>query len=200
MPLKQALTMNNISKLVTLPRENKYRLSGDLFINSQIDLYPHNNSNFCSRKLGCSPNRVQHILNAVIDTVVYVGVPAGFKTGNNFLLKLHKSFYRLEQSGKNWNNMLHKFLVNQHFVQSLNDFCVQVRSNQSSSKDIIIAWVDDLIISASNSEILNEMKSTFNLSFKMKDIGSLSYFLGINFEFSASTIRVYQTTLFGTYS
>jgi hypothetical protein len=60
-------------------------------------------------------------LNADIDCELYVQQPEGFiRAGNNgdkLVCKLKKSLYGLKQSGRMWNNMLHKYLLDEQFVQ-----------------------------------------------------------------------------------
>ena len=53
---------------------------------------------------------------------------------------------------------------------------------------IILFWVDDIIIAASNNQVLNNMKAYLSDKFKMKDMGKLSLFLGIEFTYPISTI------------
>ena len=43
----------------------------------------------------------------------------------------------------------------------------------------IALWVDDLMIFAKDKVIINDIKTRLNESFKMKDLGELEYFLGI---------------------
>ncbi|KAF2343503.1 Reverse transcriptase RNA-dependent DNA polymerase [Trinorchestia longiramus] len=99
-------------------------------------------------------------LHAKIDCNVFVEQPEGFieldKNGEKLVYKLKKSLYGLKQSGRNWNNLLHQFLVEQNFVQSLSYTCVYVRESDSG-KVIIIVWVDDLILASSNAVVLREV-------------------------------------------
>ena len=64
-------------------------------------------------------------LNAPIDCELYVEQPEGFKqeskNGVELVCKLQKSLYGLKQRGRNWNNMLHEYLVDEQFKQSLVD-------------------------------------------------------------------------------
>ena len=124
-------------------------------------------------------------LNAPIDCEIYVEQPEGFEQeGENdekLVCKLHKSLYGLKQSGRNWNNMLHEYLSNEQFEQSQVDACVYTK-NTNESKVAIIVWVDDIIIAASNAQLLNDVKSSLSREFKMKDLGELSWFLGIEFK------------------
>ena len=40
------------------------------------------------------------------------------KNGEELVYKLRKSLYGLKQSGCNWNNMLHEYLLREKFTQS----------------------------------------------------------------------------------
>ena len=124
-------------------------------------------------------------LNAPIDTEVYMEQPEGYekvgKNGEKLVYKLQKYLYGLKQSGSNWNNALHTYLLGENFQQSLADPCVY-HKNESESKVIVIVWVDDIIIGASNEALLNNVKSALNNRFKMKDMGQLAWFLGIEFK------------------
>ena len=46
---------------------------------------------------------------------------------------------------------------------------------------IIIFWVDDIIVAASNDQLLNLVKTYLSSKFEMKDLGKLRWFLGIEF-------------------
>lgn len=57
---------------------------------------------------------------------------------------------------------------------------------------VVIIWVDDLIIAASNDDLLNSFKDTMKSQFNMKDLGKISYFLGIQFEQKGEEIKMNQ--------
>ena len=132
-------------------------------------------------------------LNANIDCEVYVDQPEGYALTNSnnekLVCKLKKSLYGLKQSGRNWNNMLHTFLLGEHFEQSFADNCVYTRF-VNNVRVIIIIWVDDMIIAASDNVVLNSVKISLCNKFKMKDIGQLSWFLGMEFEFEGDCIKM----------
>ena len=134
-------------------------------------------------------------LNADIDTEIYVEQPKGFiktdKSGRKLVWKLKKSLYGLKQSGRNWNNLLHKCLIDENFNQSLADTCVYTKF-EGDSITIILFWVDDIIIAANNFDVLNTVKRKFHNMFKMKDMGVLSWFLGIEFKFTNGNIIMNQ--------
>ena len=97
-------------------------------------------------------------LNAPIDCEIYLDQPEGFqienKDGKRLVYKLNKSLYGLKQSGRNWNTVLHTYLVENNFVQNQSDTCVYTMSNDNETIYILV-WVDDLIIAASNEEALS---------------------------------------------
>lgn len=135
-------------------------------------------------------------LNAPIDCELYIEQPEGFVTqsegGKTLVCKLKKSLYGLKQSGRNWNNMLHSFLINENFVQSLADPCVYTRF-EKKSKIILIVWVDDIIIAANSNLVLEVIKGSLCRKFKMKDLGELSWFLGIQFVCKPGQIEMNQS-------
>ena len=135
-------------------------------------------------------------LNAPIDREIYIEQPQGFqqqgKNGERLVCKLKKSLYGLKQSGRNWNSMLHNYLLSQNFAQSLADPCVYSQT-RDKGKIILIIWVDDIIISATDSALLESIKSALSSQFKMKDLGSLTWFLGTEFKCEGQSIKMSQT-------
>ena len=124
-------------------------------------------------------------LNAPIDTEIFIDQPEGFVkydvNGKKLFFRLKKSIYGLKQSGRNWYELLHNFLLVEGFEMSLADSCVYCKKIDNL-KIIIIFWVDDIIIAASNEQLLNVAKRSLSQNFKMKDFGKLSWFLGIEFK------------------
>ncbi|PIK35794.1 hypothetical protein BSL78_27381 [Apostichopus japonicus] len=57
---------------------------------------------------------------------------------------------------------------------------------------IVIIWVDDLIMAASDTHLLNQFKEVMQKKFRMKDLGKISYFLGIHFEQKEGEIKMSQ--------
>jgi len=106
--------------------------------------------------------------------------------------KLRKSLYGLKQSGRNWNAMLHSFLVAQKLSQSDSDHCVYTR-NEGSLIVIVIIWVDDIIVASNSNCMIDSIKDSLKQAFKMKDLGRISHFLGIDFEFRDGAIRINQS-------
>lgn len=134
-------------------------------------------------------------LNAPIDCEIYMEQPEGFEIqgdkGEKLVYKLNKSLYGLKQSGRNWNQMLYKHLVENGFEQSPSDHCVYTKQTEEEMV-VVVIWVDDMIIGASNERLLYETKQMMTDKFKMKDLGKLSYFLGIEFEQGDGYVKMSQ--------
>lgn len=131
-------------------------------------------------------------LHAPIDHDIYMEQPEGYvKEGEKLVCKLEKSIYGLKQSGRNWNTMLHECLTDDNFTQNPADHCVYSKESKEG-KVIIAIWVDDLIIAASNTKILEKVKNMLSTTFKMKDLGRLNHFLGMDFSQSDGCVKVSQ--------
>ena len=77
--------------------------------------------------------------------------------------KLEKSLCGLKQCERNWHNLLQDFLLETGFTTSNVDPCVFVRKNEAG-----------LII-------MDDIKKVLKGRFNMKDLGLISFFLGIQF-------------------
>ena len=118
-------------------------------------------------------------INASLDYEIYVKPPKGFKGKNgNYVWKLKKSLYGLNQSSQTWNKTFPIYLTTQNFVQSPMDSCIYVQ-NVHNQISIILLWVDNTLIASKTEAHLMRIKIRLNSRFKMADLGKLSWFLGI---------------------
>ena len=132
-------------------------------------------------------------LNAPLDYEIYVELPEGFEGKNgNYVWKLKKSLYGLKVSSQTWNKIFYTYLSTQNFVQSLVDLCMQVQ-NIHNQISIILLWVDNILIASKPEAHLILIKTRLNSRFKMTDLGKLSWFLGIQFEYENNTIKLNQS-------
>lgn len=88
--------------------------------------------------------------------------------------------------------MLHTCLVDDNFIQNTTDHCVYIKDSKEAGKVIVVIWVDDLIIAADNNESLDKVKNMLSTRFKMKDLGRLKYFLGMDFSQSDGCVKMSQ--------
>lgn len=75
--------------------------------------------------------------------------------------------------------MLSSLLLFEHgFIQSKADYSLFNRS-QGSTFIALLVYVDDILIANNDIEFVNTLKAFLDQKFKLKDIGSLKYFLGL---------------------
>ena len=135
-------------------------------------------------------------LNAPIDYEIFVEQPEGFEekdcVGNTLYCKLNKSLYGLKQSGRMWNSVIHNFFISENFQQSQADHCLYMK-HDGPNTTLVLIWVDDLIIASSNMSSLLSCKQALCEKFKMTDLGSLNWFLGMSFVSKEGSIEMNQT-------
>jgi len=92
--------------------------------------------------------------------------------------RLHQSLYGLKQASQAWYKRMSDFLLPVGFRTSKVDtslFILKV------NHDIcyLLVYVDDILLTRSNSSLIQHLITLLSLEFKLRDLGSAHYFLGI---------------------
>jgi hypothetical protein len=129
-------------------------------------------------------------LYAPVQGDVYVRQPKGFESygprGERMVLKLNRSLYGLPQSPRNFNNLMNKFLLEKGMTQSKSDPCLYF--NHSDEGSIFLAlYVDDLVLTGSNTTGVHSLKNDLFSRFEMKDLGEVSECIGYQVTSSVSS-------------
>lgn len=115
---------------------------------------------------------------------VYMEIPQGLSHGKTQskrftkVWKLLKSFYGLKQASSQWNIKLTIVLVTHAYNQSKSDPSKFTRTNVRRIACLLV-YVDDLLSTWSNQEMINDVKRVMLTHSKIKDFGDLRYFLGL---------------------
>ena len=105
--------------------------------------------------------------------------PEGFEAADPSLVcKLHKALYGLKQAPQAWFERLAHTLFKLGFHSSKCDPSLFVQCS-SSHCIYVLVYVDDIIITGSNSKSLQQLTTLLDANFSLKDLGPLHYFLGI---------------------
>ena len=121
-------------------------------------------------------------VNADLDEPLYMRQPPGYIIqSNQHVLKLKKAMYRLKQFGRAWYKCLSTAMNKIGFTKSRSDTVVFYRHNGKGFAIIAVA-VDDLTMTATNDDIIHEIKADLMGIFKMKDLGELHWLLDLKIE------------------
>lgn len=108
-------------------------------------------------------------------------LPPGFKTDKpNQVYRLRKSLYGLKQAPRCWLAKLSKALLAFGFIQSHENHSLFTYVDNSKNICLhILVYVDDFIITGNDLSSVQKFKAYLHKCFKMKDLGKLKYFLGL---------------------
>ena len=119
-------------------------------------------------------------LNGDLDVEIFMNQLEGFivEGKESFVCKLKKSLYGLKQAPRAWYKNISRYFVDISFSKCFFDSSLYVL-NQGKDVIIILLYVDDLLITENNDEIIQECISKLKATFEMIDLGLLHYYLGM---------------------
>ncbi|GMH16027.1 hypothetical protein Nepgr_017868 [Nepenthes gracilis] len=118
--------------------------------------------------------------------------PPGYTKGKpDQVCKLLKSIYGLKQASRQWYSKLSTSLIAYGFTQSKADYSLFTKQDDQSFT-VLLVYVDDIIVASSSLAPIHSVKSYLNRTFKIKNLGVLQYFLGIEVARSSTGIHICQ--------
>lgn len=110
---------------------------------------------------------------------VYMRLPLGLSSSSlTKVCQLLCSHYGLKQAPRAWFQKLCKTLLHTGFQQSQYDLTL-FPCNTSHCITILLVCVDDIIITGGDPDCILQLQKFLRASFHMKDLGPLTYFLGL---------------------
>ncbi|CAN6444068.1 unnamed protein product [Victoria cruziana] len=124
---------------------------------------------------------------------VYIEQPPGYveNDAHRWVCKLNKSLYGLKQASRSWFDSFSRQMQIHGFAKSAIDHSLFIYK----SKGVIIwllIYVDDIIITGNNADHISWLKEILMGKFKMKDLGSLRYFLGVEVDICSDRLTLTQ--------
>lgn len=121
---------------------------------------------------------------------VYMDIPLGFKIQDvqENVCKLKKVLYGLKQSPRAWFEKFRAAMIKNEYKQCQADHTFFIKQ-QDTKETALIVYVDDIMVTGSDCEEITRLKNNLLREFEIKDLGTLKYFLGI--EFARSTQGVF---------
>lgn len=123
---------------------------------------------------------------------IYMTPPPGlFSTPSHDVCKLKRSLYGLKQAPRAWFEKFRNPLLSFSFVQSQYDSSLFLCKTDKGIV-LLLVYVDDIVITGSDTQLMSQLQERLQGSFHMKDLGPLTYFLGLEVHTSPAGIFLHQ--------
>eukprot|EP00253_Pinus_taeda_P023565 PITA_23565 len=124
---------------------------------------------------------------------IYMEQPTGFiQTESSLVCHLKKSLYGLKQAPRAWYAKMDSFLLETRFSSCHSDNTIYTKK-VGKSLIIRVLYVDDIILTGSDPNLTNHVKSSLKKKFEMTYLGHLHYFLGLQVLQSKEGISLSQS-------
>ncbi|XP_060211931.1 uncharacterized mitochondrial protein AtMg00810-like [Lycium barbarum] len=121
-------------------------------------------------------------LHGDLDEEVFMKLPPGLVVS---------SPHAYGKASRQWFAKLSQALQSRGYSHSLNDYSLFSKGS-GDSLVILAVYVDDIVITGNASEEISDLKSFLNDTFKIKDLGLLNYFLGIEVLYTPGGVLLHQ--------
>lgn len=108
----------------------------------------------------------------------------------NQVCRLTKSLYGLKQASQQWFDKLSAFLASIGFSHSTYDHSLFTKKHGSSFTELLV-YVDDVILTGNSPSDISNVKQQ-RQKFRIKDLGQLKYFLGLEESWTSKGIHICQ--------
>ncbi|CAL1381811.1 unnamed protein product [Linum trigynum] len=131
-------------------------------------------------------------LHGDLKETIYMECPPGYlKWDKSKVCLLRRSLYGLKQAPRAWFEKFHATIHRIGFQQSSNDPSLFTRRT-AKGLTVLLLYVDDMVISGDDEEGIQLLTSELRSAFNLKELGDLSYFLGLEVHRSKAGLMVCQ--------
>ena len=133
-------------------------------------------------------------LHGILDEEVIMEQPKGYEdqTFPDHVCNLHKSIYGLKQAPRAWFKRLSQQLFDFGFSEFKMDYSL-FTYNSDTLHVFVLVYIDDIIIKGSDSQAVHYFIDQLQNVFPIKDLGELSYFLGVEALRNQAGLHMRQT-------
>lgn len=128
-----------------------------------------------------------------LNETVYMRQPPGFVDPQypDHVCLLHNDIYDLKQAPRAWFDKFSAFLIAFGFKCSIKDPSLFIY-HHGSTTIFLLLYVDDMVLTGNDSATLKKLLESLSSEFRMKDMGQLSYFLGIQVQYTPTGLFLNQ--------
>ncbi|XP_070018369.1 uncharacterized protein [Nicotiana sylvestris] len=112
-------------------------------------------------------------------------------SGLPLVCKLKKSLYDLKQVSRQWFAKLSHALISRGYSSNLNDYSLFTKFTGSSTV-LIVVYVDNILLAGNDNSELTTLKAFSDQQFKIKNLGAVHYFLGLEVSHNPHDVLVNQ--------
>ncbi|KAE9604737.1 putative RNA-directed DNA polymerase [Lupinus albus] len=117
--------------------------------------------------------------------------PGLFLDNPHQVCKLHKSLYGLKLASREWHTTLSSALISLGYSHSQADQALFTKSSATSFTSLLV-YVDDMVLAGDNYAEIQAVKHFLDQTFKIKDLGTLRFFLGLEIARNPDGIHLNQ--------
>ncbi|CAL8176707.1 unnamed protein product [Prunus armeniaca] len=133
-------------------------------------------------------------LNGKLQEKVYVDQLEGFVLDGkeDKVYRFHKALYGLKHAPRAWYGEIDNYLIQCGFEKSLSEATLYTKTRGDKEILIVSIYVDNIVYTGSNEEMLKEFKEDMQVKYEMTDLGLLHHFLGMGVIQTDSSIFIHQ--------
>lgn len=123
-------------------------------------------------------------LNGELEEEIFMKLPEGYAARqgdslpSNAVCRLKKSIYGLKQASRQWFKKFSASLVSFGFLKAHGDHTLFVKGIGDEFVAVLV-YVDDIVIASTSNEVAASLTNALKECFKLRDLGPLKYFLGL---------------------
>ncbi|GJU53818.1 ribonuclease H-like domain-containing protein [Tanacetum coccineum] len=132
-------------------------------------------------------------LHRSLSETVYMHQPPGFRDPRHpdHVCLLQRSLYGLKQAPRAWFQRFAAYAARVGFLHSRCDSSLFIY-RQGSDTAYLLLYVDDIVLTASSTALLQRIIASLHAEFSMTDLGPLNYFVGVSVTRNTSGIFLSQ--------
>lgn len=108
------------------------------------------------------------------------------------VFRLKKSIYGLKQASRQWFLKFSSALLRLGFVTGTSDHTLFLKTFDDGHFLAVLVYVDDIIVAGSNDQNSRQLIHDLSQQFKLRDLGGLKYFLGLEIARTSQGISLCQ--------